>query len=356
MRTLFKDPKFRIGFVVALAIVIVAGVAFGSYAAYKARLNSSQKEGSDLIAAPALVGSDMLKARDTAKSYGFKVKIDSWVSSKVYPIDHIVSQEPLANEKVKKGTIIIVKVSSGKRDGDKPKQPVTVNENPQPLPSPPLMPRRALIKSGRVIVIDPGHQAHANLSHEPIGPGSTEMKVKTQGGTSGVNSRTPEYKITLDISLKLKAKLESKGVKVIMTREKNDVNLSNIERAQIANNAGAALFVRIHADGNTDHEKSGISTLYPTSNQWTALIYKDSKSAAGIVQKSVVVVASHKDNGIVARGDLTGFNWSKVPAILVETGFMTNPEEDATLNDPPYQDKLAEGICNGILNYLQTKN
>jgi N-acetylmuramoyl-L-alanine amidase len=142
-------------------------------------------------------------------------------------------------------------------------------------------------------------------------------------------------------------------MKVIMIRETNDVEISNIERAEIGNNAKATLVVRIHADGSTNESTNGIATLYPDDNEWTKEIYGESRDAARIVQENVVKSSGHKDNGIVARDDLTGFNWSKVPTILVETGFLTNAKEEKVLVSDEYQEKLAQGIADGIIEYLE---
>ncbi|WP_286679160.1 N-acetylmuramoyl-L-alanine amidase, partial [Candidatus Aquicultor secundus] len=251
---------------------------------------------------------------------------------------------------------IIIKVSGGGKYGQGSKveqSDISIKDNPQPLPTPAISPRRSL--AGKVVVIDPGHQSKADLSREPIGPGAAETKEKTAGGSSGVKSRTPEYKITLAISKLLKAKLEANGIKVIMTRTTNNVNLGNIKRAEIANKAHADLFVRIHTDGSANIKVNGVSTLYPAFNKWAAPIYKESLKAAQIVQKDVIATTNHKNNGTVARGDLTGFNWSKVPTILVETGFLSNPEEDTLLNSPSYRQLLADGISNGIIEYLQKR-
>ena len=81
---------------------------------------------------------------------------------------------------------------------------------------------------------------------------------------------------------------------------------------------------------------------------------KTSKDAAQEVQRQVVAATSAVDLGTVARGDLSGFNHSKVPTILVETGFMSNPIEDRLLASPHYQDKLAEGIAEGVIAYLES--
>lgn len=206
-----------------------------------------------------------------------------------------------------------------------------------------------------VVVIDPGHQAKANLELEPIGPGSVQRKEKVRGGATGTTSRVPEHVVTLRIALLVKNKLQSAGVSVVMTRERADVNLSNRERAEIANKARAGLFLRIHADGSTNAALQGISVLYPGSNAWTAPIRDGSLRAARLIKSTTVAATGRPDRGLVARSDLTGFNWSKVPAILIEVGFLSNPEEDRLLNQASFQDKLATGIAAGVVDYLRTK-
>lgn len=206
--------------------------------------------------------------------------------------------------------------------------------------------------SAKTICIDPGHQSKANLVKEPIGPGSKVLKAKVTGGTSGVTTRIPEYEVNLQVAMRLKDLLEAKGYKVIMTREKNDVNISNAERAGLANEAGADLVVRIHADGNADQSVRGVSILYPAKNEWTGGFYLESKSAAGAVLSEIIKATGAENDGIVARGDITGFNWSKEPVILVEMGYLTNKDEDKLLTSDDYQKKMAQGIFNGIEKFF----
>ncbi len=203
------------------------------------------------------------------------------------------------------------------------------------------------------MVIDPGHQARSNSAPEPIGPGAKEVKPKVSGGATGVKTRIPEYEIVLQISMNLKKRLEAQGVKVVMTRSTNDVNLSNSERADIANRAKADLFVRVHGDGSPDSKTAGISTLYPGKNRWTKAITAQSKQAARMVQAAAIGATGAVDRGIVARQDLSGFNYAKVPSILVETGFLSNSVEDRLLSSPHYQDKVAQGMAAGIMEYLE---
>ncbi|GIP21903.1 N-acetylmuramoyl-L-alanine amidase [Paenibacillus sp. J22TS3] len=208
-------------------------------------------------------------------------------------------------------------------------------------------------KKPYVICIDPGHQLKGNNQKEPIGPGAAEKKPKVSSGTQGVATKKPEYVLNLEISLKLKKELEKRGYKVVMTRKTHKVNLSNKERSDIANNAKADLFIRIHADGDNSPKTAGFSVLYPAqSNKYTKAIYAKSKLASEYIQQEMKSATKAKSRGVVPRSDLTGFNWSKVPVTLVEVGFMSNPDEDKRLSTPAYQDKLVAGISGGVDKYF----
>jgi N-acetylmuramoyl-L-alanine amidase len=205
---------------------------------------------------------------------------------------------------------------------------------------------------GPVVCLDPGHQAVANTGPEPIGPGASETKPKVTNGATGVRSGTPEHEVALAIALKVKRRLEAAGVAVVMTRSAASVDISNAARARVANESGADLFVRIHADGSTNAGHHGVTTLYPAGNEWVAPIAERSLRAAALVHRETIRATGANDRSIIGRGDIAGFNWATVPSVLVETGFLTNPAEDRMLNDPAYQDTLASGIARGVLIYL----
>lgn len=205
-----------------------------------------------------------------------------------------------------------------------------------------------------VVVIDPGHDARANLATEPIGPGSSTRKIKDGGGTHGVVTGIREPDLTLDVSLRLRRLLRAAGVRVVMTRTRTSgASMGNIARARIANDAGAALFLRVHADGASSASARGTHTLTPALRRgWTDDVYASSRRAATLVQTELVRTLGFPNRGIQERSDFTGFNWADVPVILVEMGFMTNPTEDRALALPTVRQRAALGLCRGTLRFL----
>lgn len=203
----------------------------------------------------------------------------------------------------------------------------------------------------RVVCIDPGHQEHANYDLEPIGPGSSIMKPKVSAGTSGVIAG-PEYAVVLDIGLRLRDLLEDDGTSVVMTRTTNDVDISNSERALMANACNADLFIRLHCNsGGTD----GCFTLYPANiSGWTDDIYEESLKAAQIIQPIYAQDTGIPDLGLTPRSDLTGFNWSDVPVILPEMLHMGNPSADALVATEAFRQTMAGALKHGIMEYLNS--
>ena len=145
------------------------------------------------------------------------------------------------------------------------------------------------------MVIDAGHQAKGDPSLEPIGPGSRTKKPKVASGTSGVATHVDESVINLRVALKLRSVLEARGIKVVMVRTKQKVNIANSERAKIANRANAALMVRLHCD-SAGSSVSGILTETPAKSWYPAHPIVDSSAkAAGYIQQAMLAETGAKD-------------------------------------------------------------
>jgi N-acetylmuramoyl-L-alanine amidase len=203
-----------------------------------------------------------------------------------------------------------------------------------------------------LVCLDPGHGTLPAVARqtEPIGPGSTVRKIKDGGGAPG------EAPVALAIAFRTRALLQRDGYRVAMTRTGPNYAGGNIARARFCNVRRAALMIRIHADGSSDSSQHGVKTLVPALRRgWTDDIYARSLRAGRAVQSAVVHATGATNIGILFRSDLTGFNWADVPAILVETGFMTNPAEGRLLRTPAYQLKVARGLVAGAQAFLPSR-
>jgi N-acetylmuramoyl-L-alanine amidase len=207
--------------------------------------------------------------------------------------------------------------------------------------------------NGKVICIDPGHQQLVDLTTEPIAPGSSVMKVKNPGGAQGVATKMPEYELNLIVAKKVRVLLLAQGYTIVMTRVDNSGNISNIGRAQVANACKADIFLRIHADSTTSSSVTGISVQIPGGQyiKDTAML-ASSRSVGQHILDGMLAATGDKSRGLVVRNDMTGFNWSTRPVVLVEMGFLSNPGQDELMSTDAYQNKLAQGMANGIYSYF----
>ena len=209
------------------------------------------------------------------------------------------------------------------------------------------------VGEGKLICIDAGHQATPNTDTEPVGPGAEDKKAKVSAGNTGVTTGTEEYELNLEVALKLQSALEARGYTVKMIRTSNDVDISNAARAELANSDKADAFIRIHANGSTDTNASGVMTVCQTKdNPYNADIYDSCKRLSADVLSGMAAATGANSEGVWETDSMSGINWCKVPVTIVEIGYMTNSEEDQKLVTSDYQNLLAKGIADGIDAYF----
>ena len=202
--------------------------------------------------------------------------------------------------------------------------------------------------SNITIVIDPGHSSTGTSGNEPVSPNSSTTKLKDGLGATGSYTNIPEHKTNMSVALLVKKELTSKGYNVILTKQDVAESKSNIERAEVGNKNNADLVVRIHEYSAENSSISGASMHVPANNEYTSSFYKISKSYGTKILNTYVDEIGIKNRGVIERNDLTGFNWSKVPVVLIEMGFLSNKEDDNFVSNTANHPKIAKAISDGI--------
>ena len=209
--------------------------------------------------------------------------------------------------------------------------------------------------AGFKILIDAGHGCTKEYV-EPKYPGAAETTVENSStGATGVATHKREGELTLQVALLLQKSLEKLGADVHMVRTTEGTPMSLRDRAEMGNKLNVDLVFRIHADGVDDSSARGASLLYPASDYVSPQLAQTSEKAASIILKNYINATGLNNRGTVARNDLVGFNFTEVPTVLIELGFMTNPDEDLLMSEKDFQNKMVNGIAKGLIEYNKSK-
>jgi len=230
------------------------------------------------------------------------------------------------------------------------------NETPSPSPTETPTPEPTggpVATGGHKIAIDPGQQKNQMTEEEPVGPGASATTAKMSYGATSTTTGKREYEWSMEFALRLKAELENRGYEVVLTREENDVEISNAERARFANESGAEVYLSLQADAASNKDAKGIYTQIPSqSNAFAGSLHEDCKRLAKAIQNNLIAETGTKDRGVQENDNVAAINYSEIPVAVLQLGFMSNQEEDANLWSAEYQDKMIKAICDGIATYF----
>lgn len=208
-------------------------------------------------------------------------------------------------------------------------------------------------KKKKTIFIAAGHQERGISSRERLAPGSSATKAKLTSGTSGVRTGIPEYKTNLAIAKATRKALRKAGYKVIMLRTTNQCPLSNQQRTKKANKSGANLHICIHCNAGGTGAR-GPLVIVPASSRYVgSKVYNKSCRLGSSLISAVAKSTGKRANVTIRSNYYTTINWAKIPTVILECGFMSNPSEDRQLNSASYQKKIADGIVKGVNKYFK---
>ena len=209
-----------------------------------------------------------------------------------------------------------------------------------------------------IVAIDASHQENSvDLEEEePIGPDATETAKGFSEGAKGSVSDLTEARLNLSVAEKLKKQLEERGYEVYMTRDNEESDLSEVQRAKNVNASGAQILISLHANDGEDSSENGVSIMAPSYENpyWEDRTddIKKSNALADIILQSYCEETGLKAKGLYNVDNQILLNWSEIPTVMLEMGFMSNESDDTYMAEEEHQQKMADGIADGIDLYF----
>lgn len=202
--------------------------------------------------------------------------------------------------------------------------------------------------AGLIIGINPGHQIKTIKKKYPIAPGSHKKALGVKTGACGKWTRVPEYETVLRIGLKLRKLCQDAGAEVVITRTENDVMLTNIDRAQMLNEAGVDVALQLHCNSISNRRANGNSGYIRTTGDWV----EESRALSKAITAAISAECGCVNLGVKVFNEYMSLNWTTTPSVLLEMGYISNYNEDKLLATDDYRQKMAQGIFNGLCEYF----
>ena len=212
--------------------------------------------------------------------------------------------------------------------------------------------------SGVTVCVDPGHQRTTQVETVPLMPNGEQTTTTKVGMAKGVETKRRESQLTLEIGMKLRNALMAEGASVAVTRDQQDTFVGMLERAEIPNSIDADFVLRLHCNSRSGNDQvQGIEVYCPLGSSYAqAVADRTDYKLMGETMLEAMQQFTGQERGVcILNNTYVGNNWSLMPSFLIEMGYMTNMEEDLLLSHPVYQERLVQGMVEGVVRLARLR-
>lgn len=212
--------------------------------------------------------------------------------------------------------------------------------------------------SGVTVCVDPGHQRTTQVETVPLMPNGEQTTTTKVGMAKGVETKRRESQLTLEIGMKLRNALMAEGASVAVTRDQQDTFVGMLERAEIPNSIDADFVLRLHCNSRSGNDQvQGIEVYCPLGSSYAqAVADRTDYKLMGETMLEAMQQFTGQERGVCTLNNTyVGNNWSLMPSFLIEMGYMTNMEEDLLLSHPVYQERLVQGMVEGVVRLARLR-